>query len=541
MTQLQMDDKTFEVIKKLDQVQIAGSVLDIQFADTALEADQLTGIPKLARQILTISDQNLLDQDASNNDADDGLPDINKLNLKEDSLIKSVNQSSKQAFIKQARIITDSKNELVSKVLELHLRIDDFEWDYRPGDAIQIYPHNDDNLVKLLLKRLGYSMNDMLQIQSSDLGTSNQIPPRCSAYDLFSQYLDICGPLRKALLRTLIECTQDNLDRRRLMFLCSKQGVNAFRQLQLMQPNLLDILMTFASCQPSLSQLVNCLNPLAPRSFSITSSLLHQQINAAERQSELPSSSFSKSSTSTELSICVKIVDNLTTSGNEGYSIRRRGVCSQYLISSLANSQSIHLKVQPRVVSHNNLFAIPDYRTDMILICTGTGIAPFMSFLRHRYAQQISLTGDKDIIEEERGKIYMFYGCRFRDTDLLYREELIQYLECGVITQLHVALSRDVVVEQGENYVKGPEYHYYNGYVQDAMLASHELIHQVCTSSSESKLFVCGSAETVLPAVRSTLTSILDSSSTVVVEVENCQSITLQQLQKSSRFICDIW
>ncbi|KAI3648872.1 hypothetical protein MP228_006726 [Amoeboaphelidium protococcarum] len=540
MTLLQMDDKTFEVIKNLDQTQIAGSVLDIQFADTAAEMDQLTGIPKLARQILTITAQKMLDQDTLTNDADDdGLPDINKLNLKDDSTIKSINQFSKYAVIQQARIITDSEKELVSKVLELHLRIDDFEWDYRPGDAIQIYPHNDDNLVQLLLERLGYSMKDMLLIQSSDQGTSNQLPRRCSAYDLFSQYLDICGPLRKALLRTLIECTQNDIDRRRLMFLCSKQGANAFKQLQSMQPNLLDILMTFASCQPSLSQLVNCLNPLAPRSFSITSSLLHQQyINAAGSQSKSPSSSCSETSTSTELSICVKIIDDQIASGNKGQSLIRRGVCSQHLISSLASSQSLQLKVQPRVMSHNNLFTIPDYGTDMILICTGTGIAPLMSFLRHSYAQGLAHQGDNKDIIADRGKIYMFYGCRFRDADFLYKDELIQYLECSVITELHVSLSRDIA-DQSHTQVKGLHYHY-NGYVQDAMLLKQELIHKICTASSESKVYVCGSAKTVLPAVRSVLSQILESSSSSS-SLENCQSITLQQLQQSSRFICDIW
>ena len=41
------------------------------------------------------------------------------------------------------------------------------------------------------------------------------------------------------------------------------------------------------------------------------------------------------------------------------------------------------------------------------------------------------------------GPIWLFFGCRRRDQDWLYREEMEGYLKTGVLSELHTAFSRD--------------------------------------------------------------------------------------------------
>ena len=41
------------------------------------------------------------------------------------------------------------------------------------------------------------------------------------------------------------------------------------------------------------------------------------------------------------------------------------------------------------------------------------------------------------------GKTILYYGCRNKDKDFLYPEELAEYESNGTLTQLNVAFSRD--------------------------------------------------------------------------------------------------
>jgi len=53
----------------------------------------------------------------------------------------------------------------------------------------------------------------------------------------------------------------------------------------------------------------------------------------------------------------------------------------------------------------------------LILIGPGTGVAPFMGFLAER-AWQRAQGGEE---HEKYGDIWLFYGCRHRDRDFLFK------------------------------------------------------------------------------------------------------------------------
>lgn len=104
----------------------------------------------------------------------------------------------------------------------------------------------------------------------------------------------------------------------------------------------------------------------------------------------------------------------------------RHGVCSTFLADH-GTDANIPVFVQP-----NNHFRPPsDPDTPIIMIGPGTGIAPFRAFLQER--RELGHTG----------RNWLFFGERNSATDFLYREELEEMHDDGVLTRLSLAFSRD--------------------------------------------------------------------------------------------------
>ena len=69
------------------------------------------------------------------------------------------------------------------------------------------------------------------------------------------------------------------------------------------------------------------------------------------------------------------------------------------------------------------------------MIGPGTGIAPMRALLQEREHQ--------GKLSNAKGHNILFFGCRHRDIDYIYRDELEAYQSSGTLAQLHVAFSRD--------------------------------------------------------------------------------------------------
>jgi len=72
-----------------------------------------------------------------------------------------------------------------------------------------------------------------------------------------------------------------------------------------------------------------------------------------------------------------------------------------------------------------------DPSTPMIMIGPGTGVAPFVGFLRERAARGAT------------GPNWLFFGEQRRETDFYYADELAALQTSGVLSRLDLAFSRD--------------------------------------------------------------------------------------------------
>jgi len=163
--------------------------------------------------------------------------------------------------------------------------------------------------------------------------------------------------------------------------------------------DLLDLLDSFPSARPPLSELISALDPLQPRLYSIASSPKHA---AGEVHLTVAAVRYQKRAR------------------------QRTGVASTFLCDRVMPGAEVTVYVHPAEAFR---LAAPD--RPVIMIGPGTGVAPFRGFLQEREA-----TG-------ARGRNWLVFGNPRRHTDFLFEDELTAWHRDGLLTRLDTAFSRD--------------------------------------------------------------------------------------------------
>jgi NADPH-ferrihemoprotein reductase len=109
-----------------------------------------------------------------------------------------------------------------------------------------------------------------------------------------------------------------------------------------------------------------------------------------------------------------------------------RGVCSSYL-AGLDPTQ----KPTVRVFCRESTFRLPkEPSRPVLMVGPGTGIAPMRALLQERSYQRKSLN-------QAVGPNVLYFGCKNRSMDYLYKEELEAFQKQGDLHTFHVAFSRE--------------------------------------------------------------------------------------------------
>jgi ferredoxin--NADP+ reductase len=158
------------------------------------------------------------------------------------------------------------------------------------------------------------------------------------------------------------------------------------------------------------------------------------------------------------VSICVKRLDYTDEKGN-----RVLGVCSNYL-SDLPLGSTVRITGPV-----GKTFLLPPAEdANLIMVATGTGIAPFRAFLHTRYHERL----------HETGQVHLFFGVQSRK-DFLYHDEVAE-LEKYDTFHMHTAFSREERTEEGERM-----------YVQHRLFEQRDTILNLLLDS-KTYFYVCG-------------------------------------------------
>ncbi|KAF7683937.1 Methionine synthase reductase [Astathelohania contejeani] len=246
-----------------------------------------------------------------------------------------------------------------------------------PGDAIGVLCPNNDEYVSVILKKLNLTGNETYKINRRGFCPFEY---QGIIKDFFKYKFDFNSLPKKAFLYDL---SKDCEKKEELEYICSTKGNRDYLCLYSNYNNILDIIEYFG-IRPKLETLIEHCEIIKPRYFSL--------INKESEKMEI-------------------IVGLMHNTG----SVSRYGHCSNYFKMNLYN-KNLPIEVTLRENKLLRMKKVPS----MLLICTGVGIAPFLSFIKNKEkTQHIWLIygfryKEDDILEKELGKKYKFYENRIK-------------------------------------------------------------------------------------------------------------------------------
>jgi sulfite reductase (NADPH) flavoprotein alpha-component len=276
------------------------------------------------------------------------------------------------------RLNPDSAPEAATYHVEIDL--DGSGLDYRVGDALGIFPHNDPALVDAVIAAIGASPDVLVGERTLRSLLTSERSLGTAPDALFEMIACMTGGERRRTAKQLAAGKDPDGDAARLDVLAALQK--------------------FSGIKPDAEAFADSLDPLQPRLYSIASSLLAQPGIAA---------------------LTVRHV-NYERDGR-----RRDGVGSSWLSTRGPVGSTLRAYIQR--APHFRLPASGD--VPVIMVGPGTGIAPFRAFLQERGATSSA------------SRNWLFFGHRHQATDFFYERELNAFRNSGVLTRLSLAWSRD--------------------------------------------------------------------------------------------------
>lgn len=392
---------------------------------------------------------------------------------------------------------------------------------YQPGDAFDILCPNRASEVEELLLKLDLQMQKNCTVQVNLLKNTSKkaakvplhIPQNGSLQFILTWCLEIRSTPKKAFLRALVDFTQNASEKRRLLELCSKQGsadYNSF--VRDSSVCVLDLLRAFPSCCPPLSLLFEHLPKLQPRAYSAASSSLQHPGK-------------------------VHLVFNVVEFPARPEHPARKGLCTGWLVdhvssilephgTALASERpgtsalpKVHVRARP-----SSTFHLPsDPCVPVVMVGPGTGVAPFIGFLQQREKEREANQ------EATFGEMWLFFGCRHKDKDFLFREELEKFVHNGTLSHLIVCFSRDE--PDAAETVNRPTYVQHNLILHAKNLAKILLEDKGC-------LYVCGDAKNMAKDVNDTLLEIIGNE----LQLDKLDAMKIVAgLREDKRYLQDIW
>lgn len=347
----------------------------------------------------------------------------------------NLKQDVRGALLMENRLLT-APGEPEKRHVEIRLPTDMV---YKAGDYLAILPTNPKNNIRRAVARFGLAWDAVLNIKANGptvLPTNVGI----TAADVLSNYVELAQPATKKDILAIAKATADEKTRTALESLAGDLFNVEVSQKRLSP---LDILEKYPSVAFTFSEFLAILPPMRVRQYSISSSPLYAPDSCT---------------------LTFAVLDQKAISGQGRYV----GVASNYLAHLEAGD---HVQVSVRASAHPFHLPLDPVSTPLIMVCAGSGLAPFRGFIQERAAQ---IGAGRKL-----ARALLFVGCRGKG-DTLYDEEFKKWSAMGAV-DIRYAFSRETEGSEGCKYV------------QDRLW--HDRVDAIELFDEGAKVFVCGSRE----------------------------------------------
>jgi NADPH-ferrihemoprotein reductase len=386
---------------------------------------------------------------------------------------------------------------------------------YATADNLYVCAENEEVTVTAVARWLGYDADQWFTLEPARARSAGADAPKplfpvpCTVRTALSRYCDLTGLPRKELLGHLAHFAGVSSERARLAFLASKDGRSDFAEfVTAQQRSIAELFQAFPSVKLPLDALLQLLPRLQPRAYTIASSSVVAP---------------------TRVAVVASVIDHPKPGPDP--SRRLRGVATNFMLRCApppVGDDGSRLDGAPEgagararapwptlpVYVRTSTFRLPaDATRPVVMVGPGTGIAPMMAFLAERRAARLAGAAV--------GPTVLFFGCRRREEDYIYREELEAFARDGTLSALHVAFSR----EQAEKV-----------YVQNLVVA-HGADMWRLVANGGGHVYVCG-ATAMGSEVQAAWAKVARERGNMSKEDADA---FVRQLQAEGRYVSELW
>ena len=317
--------------------------------------------------------------------------------------------------------------------------------DYQTGDHLTVLADNPPEVVDAVLTQL--DIDPELRLSINPRRSSRRLialDREVSARELLTHFVE--------LAKTRDAAVNYAASRRPTIALRSAGGSRNWPRHQDGCPlSVIECLAEYPACVLTGAELLELLDPMAPRHYSIASSSLLSPRTVG---------------------LVVSVLDAPARSGHGLF----KGVASNYL-ATVQPGRVIRARVDP---ARQAFRAGADPAKNVILVSAGTGVAPFLGFLGDRLAAQRAAAPVQPAL--------CFFGVRDPEVDYIFRDRFEQAEAIGIV-QMRPAFSR--APQDGVRYV------------QDRIAADADEVWDLLGDpAKDTHVYVCGDGARMAPAVR---------------------------------------
>lgn len=344
------------------------------------------------------------------------------------------------------------------EVYHIELDLEESGITYEPGDAVGIFPKNPKSIVEKILELTGFNPEKRVDVNAVEV----------SLKEALLYHLEITVLSFDILQKYYQQTKNTNLEK----LLNNDKALDEY----FYGRDVLDLLEDFPY-QWNANKFIGILRVLPPRLYSISSS--------QQRVGE-------------ELHITVSAVR---------YELKKRlreGACSVHLADHIEIGKKIAI-----YIDKNPSFKLPLNGANIIMVGTGTGVAPYRAFMQHRESLGI------------KGNAWLFFGDRTFNSDFLYQKEWQKLLATKVLDKMDVAFSRD----QKDKV-----------YIQHKLKEKKKEVYELLENGAH--FYLCGDKKNMAKDVNATLLEIIQEQGGMSPEKA---AKYLKNLKREKRFQTDVY